>query len=361
MVKLLLKYKADPNLCDGQGNTALHCAAVCLADEQVFTELLAHKANPNVRNLDGKTPLDLVKEGSRTAISDARFSSQDGSGRFYGNFGEVSPEQKAQAEKLIALLHQHGALDSLPDWDRINISRPSANFSKSVFHKNTHDWNQFSLLELIGEYDIGDGYQPNDPLVFADLAHIVVTRPSATGETVKRMEVNLLNTTNGVDCSKDVPLEFGDEVEVPEREHTLAAAGNYLPEDQYQAIYHFLENKAGTAQLRVAGGQTIQLALQPFFSQLTWVLRGDRARGVLTSSSDLQRVKVTRHDPATSTAHEWLVDCSDHQASSGMYVPQPTSTFAVRLNAIINSANNPQPASDLWLRNGDVIEVPEKP
>ena len=38
-----------------------------------------------------------------------------------------------------------------------------------------------------------------------------------------------------------------------------------------------------------------------------------------------------RHDAVTGKTHEWIVDCS------------------------------PQSSSDLWLRNGDVIEVPEKP
>jgi hypothetical protein len=43
-------------------------------------------------------------------------------------------------------------------------------------------------------------------------------------------------------------------------------------------------------------------------------------------------VKVTRRDPATGETQEWVLDCSD-----------------------------PNNAPDLWLRDGDVIEVPEKP
>jgi len=285
---------------------------------------------------------------------------------FYGNFGEVSPEQKTQAEKLIAFLRQHGALDTLPDWNRITISRPSASFSQAVFQKGTNDWNHFSLLELIGEYYICDALsdKARDPLAFADLAHIVVARPSPTGETAKRIEVNLLNAANEVDCSKDVPLEFGDVVEMPEREHTLAAAGKYLPEDQYKTISDYLRSQAGAAQLIVDGGQTTQLALQPFYSQLNQVLHGGIAQGVLTSSSDLSRVKVTRHDAATGKSREWMVDCSGPEASSSPFGPQGPLTFAMRLHAIdaiVNPPNNPQPSADLWLRNGDVIEVPEKP
>ena len=51
---------------------------------------------------------------------------------------------------------------------------------------------------------------------------------------------------------------------------------------------------------------------------------------LLRVSSDLAHVKVTRHDPITGKTEEWTVDCT-----------------------------NPRDA-DLWLRDGDVIEVPEK-
>jgi hypothetical protein len=45
----------------------------------------------------------------------------------------------------------------------------------------------------------------------------------------------------------------------------------------------------------------------------------------------LARVKVTRRDSKTGKTNEWILDCS----------------------------HNDTP--DLWLRDGDVIEVPEKP
>jgi hypothetical protein len=49
------------------------------------------------------------------------------------------------------------------------------------------------------------------------------------------------------------------------------------------------------------------------------------------STSDLSQVSVTRVNAATGQLKEWLLDCS--------------------------GGNNP----DLWLRDGDVIEVPDKP
>ncbi len=61
------------------------------------------------------------------------------------------------------------------------------------------------------------------------------------------------------------------------------------------------------------------------------VLAGQAARSALFSTSDLSRVRVTRVNAATGQLREWLLDCS--------------------------SGNNP----NLWLRDGDVIEVPDKP
>ena len=55
------------------------------------------------------------------------------------------------------------------------------------------------------------------------------------------------------------------------------------------------------------------------------------AKSFLRSSSDLTRVKVTRKNPASGKAQEFVVDTTK-------------ST----------------PPQDLWLHDGDVIEVPEK-
>jgi Ankyrin repeats (many copies) len=335
-VEALLKHGANPNTPGVQGYTPLHYAYA--RDDKVLALLFAYKADPNVRNDQGRTPLDLLKELKQSNLTSAA-------------------EVKLKIDGLIDLFHQHGALDKLPDWDRIAVSRPSANFSQTVFQKGTNDWNQFTLLETICGFDQGDN-RPNNPLAFADLSHVVVVRPSTDGATSRRIAVNLLNATNGVDCAKDIPLEFGDVVEIPEREHTLAEPAIYLPKDQFVTIFNYLRSKAGEAKLIVAGGQTVQLPLQEFFCRIGEVLTRNVARGALTSSSDLSRVKVIRHDVKTGKMHEWIVDCSDHQSPSSPTIPGSPSNFQTQLTAIINQS---QSSPDLWLRDGDVIEVPEKP
>jgi ankyrin repeat protein len=320
-VALLLQHGASPNATDPVNNTALHFAAYQLSDEKVFTLLLDHNANPNVRNNEGKTPLDIVKQYLQNDNSrPARFDNL--------------AAKKAQAEKLIALLHQHGALDNLPDWDSITVSRPSADFSKTVFQRHTNDWNHFSLLELLNRMYPSDFVNHPDPWLFPDLTRIVISRPSASGLTFERIEVHVLNALGGVDCARDLPLQFGDVVEIPEREHSLGEPLTHLSDNQRKDILNCLRNRAGEAKLVVADHPPVQVPLDVGFQTIGNVLGYAIVQATLTSSSDLSRVKVTRRDPKTGKTEEWILDCSNR--------------------------NNPG-TPDLWLRGGDVIEVPGKP
>ncbi len=353
-VGILLKHGANLDAHDPQGNTPLHLAAYNLPGSNVFYTLIEAHARLNVRNQGGATPLDILKKTAANA-----------------NYGDYSETQRKMAGELADLLRQHGALDNLPDWDQIKMARPSSAFSHMVFGKGTNDWNHFTLLEAIagfymnsemywvrGPNNMSSGFPLNSALPFPDLARVVIVRPSHDSTNVTRIAVNLLNGTNGIDVAKDVPLEFGDTVEIPEREHTLAETAPALSASQNHTIMEYLRSKAGRAKLIVAGGPTVELPLQPLFSPIDQTLRESAAQNVLTSDSDLSRVKVTRLDASTGKSDEWIVDCSDH-ASSGQAGAAP-NTFATRLQSVIQNQNGSGPSSQLLLRNGDVIEVPEK-
>lgn len=343
-VALLLQHGANPNATDANGDTALHSAAQYLSDEKVVTVLLDHKANPNMRNDGGKTPLDIVKQRAQETGWTFPFDSQTA--------------QKTRCDKLIALLRQRGALDDLPDWNSVKISRPSADFSDIIFLKGTNDWNRYTLLELIRRAYSGPRYRPP----FPDLSRVAIVRPNTAGTESRRININLLNATNGVDCSKDVTLEFGDVIEIPEREHTLADTDTRLIR-QIDQIASYLKTQAGEARLIVAGGQTIQLPLNSFElgdGYIGEVLQSSLARNVLTSASDLSRVKVTRRNPSTGKTSEWVLNCSQYQQSPGQLVSgRPSSISASTLQIMIQNATSK--SSELWLRDGDVIEVPAKP
>jgi cytohesin len=329
-MEILLKHGANPNFHNRNGVTPLHRAAYVRADRDVFELLLEAKANPNVRTGNGKTPLDELKD----FIKQNTIALPPGMGR-----QTADAKQIKQAGELADLLRQHGALDNLPNWNRIAVSRPAANFSADIFSKGTNDWNHFTLLELIWRtYDSNN----KSLLNFADLSRVAVARPDPSGAKSKRMEINLLTPTNSLDFAKDVPLEFGDVVEFMERSHTLAETDSQMEKQMGGLAGHFREH-AGAVRLAVAGGQTVQLPLKdfiPVYGYLGNGLKSSAAQNALTSGSDLSRVKVTRLDLKTKKANEWILDCSR-----------------------INYANG-YPfwnAPDLLLRAGDELEVPLKP
>ena len=358
-VDILLKHGANPNLRDeGFGQSSLLWSTGWglerVPNIKVLELLLNHKADPNIRDFGGRTLLNNLRQKSKDA----------------------SPSDQAAISKLADLLRQHGALDKLPDWDRITVSRPAANFSQAVFKKGTNEWNQFTLLETILNF-----YQPQAPtqpadsfqerlrqirdraagtysgdLKFPDLAKIMVTRHSQNSTNETRIMVNLLNATNGIDCSKDIPLEFGDVVEVLERDHALGDVAVGLTGAQVDSIADFLK---GSVQL-VTHDQKVALPIYPSLdgARIGFVVQQPEAQKVLLSSSDLSRVKVTRHDAKTGKKHEWIVDCSDRPESSN-------GTLKINNNSVPGTfalpISNTQSLPDLWLRNGDVIEVPEKP
>ena len=344
LVALLLQHGASPNAADTGNNTALHFAAYQLLDEKVFALLLEHKANPNLQNSEGRTPLDIVKQHAQATDWISRF----------GNLAA----QKACADRLIVFLRQHGALDNLPDWDRITVSRPSAKYSAAIFYKGTNDWNRFTLLDaMLNCYQSSHSFSGgtvtpmgmSQIMQFPDLARVTILRHTHGSTNETRIPVNLLNSTNGVDCSKDVPLEFGDVVEIPERNHALGDQPVGLTASEAKSITDYLKGSV----LLVTHGQKVELSIYPSAtgSELGSVVRQQEAQKVLLSSSDLSRVKVSRRDAKTGKTREWIVDCSPPQSpSNGSTVFSSQLTFGA----------DGQPTFDLWLRDGDVIAVPEK-
>jgi ankyrin repeat protein len=344
-VEILLKHGANPNQPDAAACRPLDYAAYQMADEKIFNWLLQGGANPNVANPQGQTPLAVVQQWFHQTLA----------GRFTvpGWSSGIPPEQKAWVEKVAALLRRYGAREKLPDWNAITVARPASGFSKAVFQKQgTNDWNQFTLLQtlqtfympetyrsmgLASQIDPHDGhlnfiqianYRGNIP--FPDLAHVTVVRPSHDSTNETRIEVNLLNSTNGIDCGKDVGLQFGDVVEIPEYNHALADQPEGLTAKQADALDHFLTAKVEL----ISQNQKTELSFLTYGGQagIRAVLSQPEAQKILQSSSDLSRVKVTRHDPQTGKPREWILDCSP----SG-------------------------PGTDFRLRDGDIVEVPTQP
>ena len=67
--KALLNYGANINKKDSNGNTALHHAAIS-GHRNIVTLLLGRKADPCIRNKQGRTPYDLAIQKKHTQIAD---------------------------------------------------------------------------------------------------------------------------------------------------------------------------------------------------------------------------------------------------------------------------------------------------
>jgi len=338
----LLDAKADPNLKDHQGQTPLYYAVRHdpQGDKEMVELLLAKGADPNIWDNSHDTPLALAKR--------------------IRSFGPPPPGVRRPVESEIAgLLRKHGAIEELPRTDVVEVRRPSANYSQVVFSKGTNNYNRFTLLEVIaahyGFVTVGPAVQQSyeksswtqrGSLAFPDLDRVTIRRPTedGLGWTVTQVPVNTFHDES-TGCSFNLPLQWGDVVEIPEADHPINAVWQGLPEEILANLKRCLDRQV---QLTVKGQSTnLLLTLQttqpprpvrdvnaptatpPSFALLPVL----QSSGLLRASSDLSRVKVKRRDAATGQVYELVFDCS----------------------------NGPGPGPDFWLRNGDAIEVPEKP
>jgi ankyrin repeat protein len=368
-IKILLDTGAKTDLQDTNGNTALHYAVYRVDPESVAT-LLEHKADPNIQNDQGFTPLDLAKAGN--AVRDSMLVANGGfgrgrrpnSGQLIGSGLLVNPSSgnrplSDMEQKIVDLLVNAGGLANLPKRDRIEARRANTAITLS---KDFHGRNRYSLLELISKVygllsqnSFGE-WRPqiakmdsrqnlfNDTWRFPDFKNVVIYRRTNASEkqTVIKVDVDEILKTG--DCSRDRWLEWGDIVEVPEADHPVDQTWPGLSDEDGAALIKCVSREAA---LKIKGeSTTLKLApeLKPTqipigdmifagtrLTSASFMLRSalDNSK-LIRVSSDLSHVKVTRIDPETKKKVEWVVDCTDRAQS------------------------------DLWLRDGDVIEVPEK-
>ena len=149
-----------------------------------------------------------------------------------------TPGQASKPESMVDLLRRYGAVDDLPRLDRIMVQRRSTGESKTGFTKGAQDWAQITLLDLIGaQYGFLASSPSKEGKVtaitrtafasefqawpFPDLAHLRIRRPAPDLKSWPEQVVDLRPVLESGDCSKDVRLEWGDVVEIPEADHPL--------------------------------------------------------------------------------------------------------------------------------------------
>ncbi len=387
MLSLLLDHGANTETPDIEGKTLL-MEAVERQNKDILEMLLAHKANLNAQNPQGDGPLHFairsvyqdrydavpaIAELLLSAGADVNLQNKEGRTPLnhllnFGQPGSTDPRFPYYS-KLLELLHTHGAIADLPRLDAILVRRPGANFSNVIFTKGTNGWDQFTLLDVIGVqymllsaspagesrsmYARSPAWAPRtgSDLVFPDFTRVHVRHPKSDFKGWDERTVDISVALSSGNCSADVSVDLGDQVEIPETDHVLNAPWEGLSMSTLATL-----KKCLTRQVTVVvKGQTNSVTVAPDYStnynagftdghgnhvgaaqvrvlapfMIKPVLFNSK---LLLASSDLSHIKLIRADPSTGQKRELIVDCSEGK-----------------------------PAPSVWLRDGDIIQVPDKP
>ena len=366
---MLLDAGADPNLATKMGLQLLH--EHCQYGDvhvDVVESLLKHGANPNDRNSEGLTPLDVAKLASNRA---------EGRSVTGGVFVQQPPPPppgmyvtQPSFEKTIATLLKYGAKDSLsvPDFKTIRVYRESTGFSAVLFRRGTNDWNRFTLHEALGMIyawlsppDAASPYPPAtsgrgvSSRASSNPANIITRRslppppplgfggasynynigssswpsldwPQMDALTLRRFSPDGSPRVLKVG-KKDEWLEWGDVLEIPEATHPLNGKFPGLGSEWMRVLNDSLTR---TVTLSISGTTTNKTwgPIQGQSSTFSIDQIVGKPSGMILSSSDLSRVKVDRPGSATQSKTNWVVD-------------------------LVNPGAEPA----LWIRDGDIITI----
>jgi cytohesin len=390
LVRLILAHKPDLEFRDKEDYTPLQ-RAVLLGEATIAALLLESGANPNVQDAkEGAIPLLwAVRNVDRKMVevllaAKAEVNVTDKSGTTpllwaYQNLGstQLGLGQKSTLGEIVNLLKQAGAQEDFHLRSSITVSRKERGLSRSWFFKGTNSINRYSLLELIADFYKDARFQDQPAYFFPDFTRVKIRRPSAKSAASEEMVVDLDAVFKSGDCSKDVWLEWGDIVEIPEGDHKINDPWQGLPGQTRELLRKCLEKKVKI----IVKGETTTVTLRPDFVRPVMQIMpmandgyaaGRKASegivlndcwldpvvhdcGLLRASSDLTHVKVNHHDPVTGRSQELLFNLSllAQFRTQAQLPPPPISGVGV------GGGQTHDPRNDLWLRDGDVIEIPE--
>jgi ankyrin repeat protein len=299
-IEPLLKSGAPINGADSRGMTPLHYA-VAAANEAVAELLLKNGANPNAVNAGGQPPLSLLPSREPGNLRRGRTS-----------IGE--------------LLLKYGANQLLTRPQTISVTRSSRNFEEVVFRKGTNELNRHSLYELLATFYTGG----RQTLNFPDLRQITVERLQPD-QSVQTIPVDLFALTRGNNniCTNDVWLQWGDRIEIPETDHPISDTWSGLPTALVINVAACLQRSVEI----VAKGRTNR-----------YQLRASRPNYGYFVMDSFRLYDVVQRSG--------LVDNSSHLP---IRVTRKTADDSKPL--VMEFSKQPEADLDLWLRDGDVIQV----
>jgi ankyrin repeat protein len=352
-IKALLDHGADPNASSGNNFTPLMKAASDL-QKDIVKLLIDHKADLNARTADhGMTALNLIvqrRDKNTEVISIAQMLLAAGADVNLPSAYQMTPLSYVTSSpdvywaSMAELLRKYGGVTHVPDFNSLRLRREGGD-TVAVFRQDTNKVNHFTLFQVIAQYYNNPGSSrsqagtvgmpPGGLFPFPDLSQLKIVRPVQGSLTeTEDSPAYVLNDQNGFDCSKDKPLQFGDVIEIPAREHALTEAEIGLTKVQSDTLRSCLTQKltfkAKSGTIEFPG---VSFGYDNF---LSGAMKRPQVQSLLTSASDLRRVKVKRTDPKTHATRELVADVQAFWE------------------------NKMRSADDIWLRDGDVIEVPDK-
>ncbi len=350
-IEVLLKGGANPNATFSDG-TRLLTWAVSAQDGKLVALLLKHGAEVNfVAN--SETPLSLAQRNVQNA-----------------NKLRNTPTTE-EAERIEKALRAHGANEYLQRLSSISYTRPNwtSGEGKAIFSRSTNDYNRHTLFEMLAAV-----FAANDQPAFPDLSRVTIERLEGANPKRREVALNIDELIRTGDCSNNLWLEWGDRLSFPETDHPLNDQWRGLPKETYDLVMKCLARRvsiivkqetnvvrlmpswppSSSGAQPIPLGQPIRTSLQSraetpdkekpektlYAFRLKEVVYG---ANVLRASSDPTRVRVTRRDG--EKMKEWVFDLTRLATSAG---------WSARDGRL-------PPWEDLWLRDGDVIEIREKP
>ena len=360
VVKLLLEAGADPDLPSYTSDyTPLH-AAVGRNSKSTVELLLAHKANPNVVDTSGESPLSYARRKNQGPL----------------------PQNTTETDRrdIEQLLLQHGADENLQRRAVIAVAREGGTRT-SWFFKDNNVANRYTLFELIAavyaETNTSALYR------FPEFGKVRLKRLDFAGsEGISTVQLDAALRRTG----EDTMLLWGDIIEIPERDHGVNEAWPGLDDE----LWKTLQAKLGRSVTIVVKGERTKVWIKPPTDKTMRPPRNNSydalaVRTPLADSNYVMTIPDYRVPPA--------LDASGHLITRSVRTPLADTNYAMtilgnRLRPVLEasgllrtssdttrvkvSRTRPDPAEftldlmkgyaihDLWLRDGDVIEVPEK-
>jgi ankyrin repeat protein len=359
-IEVLLKGGANANATFDDG-TRLLTWAVGAQDGKIVDLLLKHGAEVNYV-MDNDTPLSLAQRNVQSA-----------------NQSRGSTQVIEEAKHIEQALREHGANEYLQRLSSISYTRPNwtGNDGRTILWRGTNDYNRHTLFEMLAAV-----FTASDQPAFPDLARVTIERLEGANPKQKEVALNIDDSIRKGDCSNNPWLEWGDRVSFPETDHPLNEGWRGLPEETREFVSKCLARQVSIVVKQetnvVQLVQNWNLQPSPFAPSVSSFARQPNrpippvnspsprpaitrnpnkslstfrlkevvyGANVLRASSDPTRVRVTRR--AGDKMNTWVFDLSRFSTASE-WNPNHSRTGLL------------PPWEDLWVRDGDVIEIPEK-